>query len=200
VINRFLLHVAACATALMVFPATGAAQTPAASFDALRGVVRNGDHMIVTESDGRRTSGTVMNVTPSSLDLKVDTCRIGIRILCRSALHSVSASATISITRIDSPREGGLIGLAAGFASSYLLVCNNNYFSDNYPRDGSCASAVILVALPMGGLGAVIGAFIDSRRNETVYRASAPALGGVTVSLSPVLTGNGTGALLTVQF
>jgi hypothetical protein len=52
----------------------------------------------------------------------------------------------------------------------------------------------------MGRLEAVIGAFIDSRRNETVYRASAQALGGVTVSLSPMLIGHRTGALLTVQF
>lgn len=192
--SRILLHVAACATALMLFPANGGAQTAATSFDDLRGVLQDGDELAVTGSDGRRTWGKLVTVTPASVDIEVETCRF--LLWCHGASQSFSVTAVTTVARIDSPGEGRAIGFIAGFASFALWACSRDYSGES----AGCEDFLLYFGPLAGLLGGHIGGLIDWKFNATVYRSNTPAIGGVTLSLSPLLTLRATGALLNLRF
>jgi hypothetical protein len=189
--NRILWHVTGCATALMLFPTSSGAQTPAASFDELRGVLQDGDEVFVTGADGRRTQGKLLTVTPSSLELAVKKRRL--LFLLQEVQQSFANTDVTTVQRLDSGREGAGIGFAAVFIPILIVGC-----IEDDPVLG-CGGAAIGGAL-WGLVGAVIGRAIDRMHNATVYRAGTPASGGTTVSLSPLLTPRATGALLNVRF
>jgi len=190
--NRMLRHVAACAAALVLYSTGSGAQTPATSFVELRGLLRDGDEVVVTDSEGRRSQGRLLTVTPSSLDLVVETSRF--LVLRQRTQQRFSDAAVTTIQRMDSRREGALIGLAVGFFSTGFAACGTNWGSVD------CSYALIFFSAPVGMLSALLGGEIDRMRNATVYRAGTLAPSGATVSLSPFLTPRATGALLNVRF
>jgi len=187
--NRILWHVAACASALMLFPTIGGAQIPAASFDELRAVLKDGDQVFLTDSDGRRTRGRLVTVTSSSLDLMVEESRF--LFLTRRVPRTFSDTAVTRVARIDSQLNGALIGLAAGSLPVMSAGC---------AFDPDWCGYYVLFSMPTGAAGMVIGALVDGMRNATVYRGGTPANRGATVSLSPLLTRRATGAFLNVRF
>ena len=191
VTNRISWHVTAFVTALMLFPTGSGAQTPATSFDGLRGLLQLGNDVVVTDSNGRRTRGRVVIVTASSLDLAVDTRRF--LFLRQRTQQSFADTVVTMVTRVDSRKEGAIIGFAAGFVPIMLAPC------DSRDDGGYCFFAKVTFGPMFGALGAAIGAFIDGRLNKTVYRAGAP-VAPVTITLSPLLSTKTTGASLSLRF
>jgi hypothetical protein len=194
--NRILWHLALSATALTLFPTGSGAQTPATkqpavTFDELRGVLRSGDHVFVTDSNGRRTEGKVVAVTSSSLDLTVKQRRF--LFLEQDVDRVLVDTAVTTVQRIDSRLEGAYVGFAAVFFPLMVAGCD----ADEPPF--GCEGAVIGAAA-FGVLGSVIGAAIDGVINTTVYRAGPAQSGGATVTLSPLLSGGTKGARFGVRF
>lgn len=190
--NRMVRHVAVCAAALMLCPISSGAQTLATSFVELRGLLQDGDEVVVTGSDGRRSQGRLLTVTPSSLYLLVETPKF--LVLVRRTQQMFSENAVTRVQRMDSRWEGALIGLSVGFVSFSLAACGSDWGSVD------CSYALIFFSAPLGVLSAFLGGEIDRMRNQTVYRAGTLAPDGATVSLSPFFTRRATGALLNVRF
>jgi hypothetical protein len=188
--NRILWHITACVTALTLFPTSSRAQSPATTFDELRLVVKDGNDVVVTDSNGRRTRGRVATVGASSLDLAVEKPRF--LILREHSHQGFTDSAVRTVTRIDSRREGAFIGFLAGFVSVVVAGCNSGDALE-------CDYARILGGPIFGGLGAAIGMLIDGSINEVVYRSDA-RVGPVTITLSPALTTKSAGASLNLRF
>jgi hypothetical protein len=187
--NRLFWHVAGCATALMLCPTSSGAQTPAASFHELRAIVKDGDQVLLTDSNGRLTRGRLITIAPSSLGLMVEEPRF--LFLTRRMPQTFSDSDVTTVARIDSRWNGALIGFAVGFRPGWPLPCDSGLY---------CELGTAFVAPALGVLGAVSGFVLDGTINQTVYRGTSPASGGATLSLSPVLTRRSTGALLNIEF
>jgi hypothetical protein len=189
--NHIRWGVAACATALILFPIDSGAQTPATSFDELSAVLQAGEDMYVTGIDGRRTRGTLLTVTPTALELTVKQPRF--LVWHREVQQRFANTDVATVQRKDSGREGATIGFAAVFIPVAFVGCINE---DPYL---GCEGAV-LGGFFIGLFGAAIGGVIDGMFNATVYRTAPQPPGPVTVSLLPLLTRKATGALLNVRF
>lgn len=189
--NQILRHLTACVTALMLFPTSSGAQSPATTFDELRLVLHDGNDVVVTDSNGRRTRGKLVSVTTSSLDLVVERPRF--LILRERSNQSFTDTVVTTVTRIDSRREGVIVGFFAGFVPVMHVPC------DSRDDGGSCAFAKIAYGPVCGVLGAAIGMVIDGSINKVVYRTGAPVR-PVTITLSPLLNAKTTGASLSLRF
>ena len=186
--NRILWSIVSCVTALMVFPTSSGAQSPATTFDELRLLVKDGNEVVVTDSNGRRTRGKVATVTASSLDLAV--VRPKFLILREHSQRTFTDTTLTTVTRIDSRWEGGVIGLLAGVVPVAVGWCHLG--------DVECHYAIL--GAPVAGLlGATIGMLIDGSINKVVYRTTAPVR-PVSITLSPLLKVNGAGASLKFRF
>jgi hypothetical protein len=189
--NRYLWSVTACATVLILFPASSGAQAPATSFDGLRLVVQDGSEVVLTNSDGRRIRGKLVSVTTSSLALVVERPRF---LILRERLHqSFTEAAVTTVTRIDSRWEGAIIGFLAGFVPVVLPPCPSN------DVDG-CGLVKVVLGPLAGALGAAIGVAIDGSINTIVYRNGNPSVGGATITLSPLINTKTAGASLRLRF
>ena len=129
--NQILRHLTACVTALMLFPTSSGAQSPATTFDELRLVLHDGNDVVVTDSNGRRTRGKLVSVTTSSLDLVVERPRF--LILRERSNQSFTDTVVTTVTRIASGGEGLMIVF---FLRLFLLII---LLSDNRRDDGGFA-------------------------------------------------------------
>lgn len=167
----------------LMVPVNSCAQIPATSFDELSRILRSGQEVTVTSTDGHRSRGKVGTLTASTLVLEPPR-KLFRR---RGPRQSIAESSVTTVTRVDSPWEGMLVGLAAGVVS---VAIAGNALPDPY------FSPLLIVGAGMG-----IGGAIDLTRNKIVYRVAAPrAVGGATLSLAPVINSNAKGVLLHFQF
>ncbi len=195
--NRIVWHIAACVTALTLFPTTSGAQSSATTFDELRLAVKDGDQVVVTDSDGRRTRGKIAKVTASSLDLAIE--RSKFVILREHSQRTFTDTDVTRVTRIDSMWQGGVIGSLVGFVSG--VVGPIPRCSGTRRNDIACDPLFrLIVAGPVFGLvGAAIGIGIDGSINKVVYRGD-PQVHPVTITVSPLLKPKSAGASLRLGF
>ncbi len=195
--NRPASHVAAVTIALLLCASSGWAQVPASSFEELRGLVDDGDEVIVVRADGLHMQGKLVTLTPSAVNLVVDERRF--LVFSREVPQELSEAEVTTVTRIDSRSEGGYIGFAIGFglAASGCLADD----ADAEPFSGTptitCATQILLGGPIFGSLGALIGRFIDGTINAAVYQAETPRK---PVSITPMVVPKGAGALVSVRF
>ena len=138
------------------------------SFDRLALLVNQGDTITVTDADGRRLHGQILDLSPSTLTLQTGAIR-----------HELDGS-EVSVVRgreRDPLRNGALIGFAVG--AGYVVSLAVRYRIDD--------PAMVYFAFLMGGAGAGIGVGLDSLHEDSrvIYRA-APSDRRLTVS--PVLS------------
>jgi hypothetical protein len=175
--------------ALVLTPAAAWAQPPAETFSDLPRVLDVGRKVVVTDTDGRKAKGNVVEITPTTMTLLT-------RDEWGMERRQVFADSGISaINRTDSVWNGLLIGLGAGIVGAELFVrnvCGPRGYDDEC---SAIATGVGVVTFIPGGL--VVGGLIDKfTGNDLLYRAMprrarmtiAPAVGprsgGVTFSLS----------------
>ena len=158
-------------------PSAAHAQSPAASFDDLRRLLKNGQTIVVTDTSGHRVKGTLRDVTTSPPSLAI----------AAPVPQTFAADAIAEIRTTDRVWNGALIG--AGIGSALALW---DYAIDpSEPGNGP----IFMFAI---GTGAAIGAGIDALRSgRVVYRAGARAR---TLAITPIATRRLRGVQLSVRF
>jgi len=150
--------------ALLIFCGTASAQTSA---NDLRGQVKEGQKVAVTDEQGRELRGRIVNVTTDSLTLARGDRR-----------EAVQYDQIVKIDRVDDLRNGALIGLGVGLALFALdaVVSSENGITLNP------AGYVVIGAL-YGGLGAGAGAGLDALigGNRSIYQRGR----STRISLAP---------------
>lgn len=160
------------------------AQGIATSFNELRLLVRPGDTLQITSTEGREVTGKLVDLSPGVLAMRVGKGREEWR---------EGDVATIRQRRGDSLANGALWGLGIGGGSVLALGI---YAAAS---DEASAGEVAAVTALYGGIGAGIGVGVDaliSKRVVIFERRSASASFGV----APILSPGRKGALLTIGF
>ena len=167
---------------LLIAAATpsASAQT-ASSFEQLVLLVKSGDRVTVTDSAGREHSGKIIDLSPSTLALRI-----------HGARHNFRAESvrTISQRRPDSLRQGALIGLAAGAITALAL-----YFPlEDWSASGKAASLGLFAAAGTG-VGVGIDALISPRK--VIFRSRAAAR---RLTVAPLLGSKRQGLAVSIGF
>jgi hypothetical protein len=157
---------------LALFPCAAQAQTPAHSFEELQHSLRIGQNVVVTADNGRKTTGTVRDVLPSSIT-------VGTSVFPESAVRE--------LRRADRLWNGALIGAAIGTG-----LATWDYAVD--PSEPGNA-AIFSVAIVLGG---GIGAGIDALVKGKVLYQSPPQK--ATVAVMPLFSKSQRGAIVAVRF
>jgi hypothetical protein len=157
---------------LALLPCAAQAQTPAHSFEELQHSVRIGQHVVVTADNGRKTTGTVRDVSPSSIT-------VGTSVFPESAVRE--------LRRADRLWNGALIGAAIGTGLATW----------DYAVDPSEPGNAVIFTVAIG-LGSAIGAAIDGfAKGKVLYRSP---LQKVAVAVVPLVGKGKRGALVAVRF
>ena len=168
----------ACFGLLLTLPAAGNAQELAGSFEQLRVLVKPGDTVRVTDGAGEDVRGTITDLSPSSLALRVGGTRRTFLETNITAIHQ---------RRNDSLANGAKWGFIVGAS---LGVLGGIAIAREYENGGGGAFIPIL-GLVYGSIGAGAGAGIDAMNpsEQPIYtRRGAPKL-GVRPRLAPGHTG-----------
>ena len=167
---------------LLIAAATpsASAQT-ASSFEQLVLLVESGDRVTVTDSAGREQTGKIIDLSPSTLALRIDGARHDFR---------AESVRTIRQWRPDSLRQGALIGLAAGAITAMALTFPHGDFS------GSGKAAFLgLFAAAGTGMGVGIDALIPTRK--VIFRSPAATR---RLTVAPLLASNRQGLAVSIGF
>jgi hypothetical protein len=163
------------------------AQEVAGTFDQLRVLVKPGDKITVADDTGREMSGTIAELSPTSLALLVDGRR-----------HDVQATSvdTIRQRRSDPLANGAKwgLGIGAGLGLAAGLALSSEY------DEGTDGAFVAFATLIYGGLGAAVGVGVDAliSGNQIIYaRRTTPS---ARFRVRPVLTSARMGALVMIGF
>jgi hypothetical protein len=168
--------------------ATAAAQEVAGSFDQLRVLVKPGDRITVTDDSGREMTGTIADLSSSSLGLLVGRER---RDLPAGQVD------TIRQRRSDTLANGAKWGFGIGAGLGLLggLAVASEY------EDGDGGAAVVVAAtLVYGGLGAGIGVGVDALISSSQVIYARRAASSSRVSVAPLLTRRRQGVVLSLGF
>jgi len=138
-----------------LIPAAGSAQEPeadpAATFSDLALRLPAQSFVIVTDQQGRRTTGRLIGIERDALSIRTD----------RALSFRQSEVQQVQRKIPDRVLDGGLIGFAIGMAAP-LIVCTS--ISDSSETAGCALGSVAFGGLP----GFAIGALIDRARARTV--------------------------------
>lgn len=155
------------------------AQGAAPSLDDLTraGGLRPGDGVYVTGDEGGRIKGNLIDLSSA-----------GVSLTDGRMTWTLAATAVRRIERADSLKNGMWIGAGLAFAGA---VANCHLVEAR--RSGYCYGTVYLLPVYVS-LGVGLGALIDAKLREELYKTPGPA----EVRLSPMLTPGGAGALMSV--
>ena len=164
--------------------ATAGAQGIANSFTELRLLVRPGDTVTVAGPTGGEVTGKIAELSPSLLALVVKGQRRDLR---------ESEVTTIRQRRSDSLQNGALAGLCIGAGLPAALFV----LSGAHDVDGGMAALATLI---YGGVGAGIGAGVDALivTRQVIYERRSDL--GARLHISPILTAERKGALVSIRF
>jgi len=185
--RRHLLWMFVVLVLLHAGHATVDAQEIAGTFDQLRVLVRPGDTITIADDGGREMTGTLAELSSSSLSLMVGRQRRDLQ---------ASDIDTIRQRRSDSLANGAKwgLGIGAGLGLAAGLALSSGYDNDD---DGAL---VAFGALIYGGLGAAIGVGVDAliSGNQVIYaRRGAPS---ARLTVRPQLTRERLGATVVIGF
>lgn len=173
---------------LLVFtltPSPARAQQAVTSFDALRGLVKSGDTITVSDKAGIEATGRVEDLTSSVLVLRVGT---------ESRRFTEPDVSRIRQRRADSLVNGTLIGAAVG--AGLGVIGASSCGGDPYLCTEAAGASIALGA----GLGAGIGVAVDAALRSTRVVYERPETRAVTLHVAPVLGRRRVGAALSLVY
>ena len=179
---RVLVVMVSCLVVLAA-TATVEAQGIANSFTELRLLVRPGDTVSVTDTTGREVTGKIAELSPSSLALVVSGRRRDLR--------EVDVT-TIRQRRGDSLQNGALIGMCIGGGLVLAAVAAAD--------DADLGGWGVAMTVTYAGIGAGVGAGVDALivTRQVIYEQ--PPAQGARLRISPILTAERKGALVSIRF
>ena len=158
------------------------------SFEQLQLLVKPGDKIDVTGTDGITTKGKIESLTPSTL-----------RITTKSGIRDFSQKEAFEIKqkRGDPLGNGAVIGAVSG-GTFAALVIGVSCASEGCDGDGGLIAGAIALYT---GFGAAIGVGIDALipHRYTIYKQPAQSLLR-SVRLAPVISSARKGAVLRFSF
>ena len=152
--------------AVLALSTVGWAQ-PADTFDRLAAKLKEGQGIEVIDAQGRRTSGDVVRVSPSSLTVRTLTIVSGGKVL--TDVETFSPTAVRTVRRRDPLWNGGLIGAVVGAGVGALMVANCSNFCFTGP-------AIALTA----GVGSAIGFVADGFYKPALYSRRQTSVAAIT--------------------
>ena len=181
-VARRLIVCAWIAWLVAVSPAR--AQQVASSFDELRGLVGPGEIVHVTNANGTKSKGRVVELTGSSLDVVGSDHEV-----LRFSEHDVN---NILAERRDSIWNGPLIGLAAGAGAGLIIELGAKTEYQSFNGGG---------AIGLGTVGFLIGLSIDALNREKVMVYVHPRdPRSASLRIAPFLSKSGTGLQVSIGF
>ena len=192
------LALVAVVAASITMPSLSAAQeppeAPATAFHQLPLLVNLGDRITVTDDTGRELQGELIDLSPSALSVLVDdktACANGWRCIAHTRYDLQETDITgITQRHPDSLKDGALWGLMSGAAliSVHMLNLGLGFEPLDLPVIGA-----------YGGIGAAIGAIVDSTRVgwRVVYDTRGSSR---RVSVAPLLSRDRTGVAVSLGF
>lgn len=161
------------------------AQEIAGSFDQLRVLVKPGDKITVTDDAGREVTGSIAELSPSSLALVAGGQR--------RSLQATDIN-TIRQRRSDSLANGAKWGFGVGAGLGLLagLAMAEAY------GESDAGAMVVIGALVYGGIGAGIGVGVDAMNsaNQVIYARRTTS--AARVSLAPLVSHQRRGVFVSV--
>lgn len=173
------------------------AQTEASSFKALQGIVEPGQMVVITDHEGRETTGIVSDLSDSALTLALGNATTS-ALDSRSPTRIFSEDGTYLIRRTDSLRDGTLRGMGVGIAAmaAMALSCGRYEFAE---EQGPCTAFAVTNGAMWVVFGTLIGRAIDrAAGNEPLYRR--PHRASSRVVLSPAISTTGFRLKITVPY
>ena len=161
------------------------------SFTQLQVIVKLGDTITITDSTGRKTEGSILTLSSSTLVLLTEGRRRELQ------EHDVAA---ISQRRADSLKNGALWGLGAGAASGFIISGVGSAAASIWagPDARVPVGPVLAGTVLMAGMGTGIGMAVDAliKRDRLIYSRSSTA---VTVGIAPFMVSGRKGILLALH-
>lgn len=167
-----VIRIALLSTCLWLASAVAAqAQTAVTSFEKLPEVLKTGTRVFVTDETGAQTKGKVTALSPASMQLLTGMFQ-------RTVVFP--SDRVIRVSRLDSRRNGFLIGAAIGAVPGIILGSLFNEYCYN-EGGGHCPVVIAFAGGATGLLGGWIGFGIDGAINgQTLVYARAPKPPGLS--------------------
>lgn len=162
----------------MGLPGAAVAQDATASLDELlrTGTLQTGRGVYVTDAAGRRLKGRLGDVSATSVVIRQG-----------GQAWTIAGAEVHRIELQDSLRNGIAYGMAT-VAVPMAAGC-----AATGRRPGEC-TFVVLAALPLVGIGGLVGGVVDALRHRTVYRND----NAVQASVAPILAKRTLGARMAI--
>jgi hypothetical protein len=178
---------------LLLMLASGGCATrrPTQSFEELQHRLRPGHTVYVIDTAGRETRGKVVEVSSSTLMLRVN-----------AAPLRIDSASVRQVQRYGDPLwNGALIGMGLGLPG--LLIADPTYQSCDADPQKLCADSQIgqrVAALAvMGGLGAAVDALMRGRHQ--IYLAPGASVeNGARLVVSPIVSARFSGLFVSLAF
>ena len=171
-----------CSLLMAVAPRVQA-QEVATSFDQLRVLVKPGDTVTVTDTSGRVISGKIAELSSSSIGILVGGNR--------SDLVDGDVR-TISQRRHGNLATGAKWGFGIGAALGLLGGLGSNC--------AHCGGLILVSSAAIGGIGSCIGVGISASTTHQHVIYAKPGTGSVKLTVSPLVTRNRQGMIVSFGF
>jgi hypothetical protein len=161
------------------------ASSIASSFEMLQAIVRTGDTLLVRDANGRKIKGTLRGLSGGSLDL----------LEWNNGQRRRFPEVDVREIEIECPDplwNGALIG-----AVSAMVVLLPGFWASG---SGEKPGVVVASFAAYGAFGAAVGAFIDSKKRDTITIYSAPAQRASRLQIAPLLSKSRAGVQIAVRF
>ena len=171
-------------------PGIALAQDAGASFDSISARIRPGARLIVTTESGERITGSLVNVSATSLVMTSGRDR-----------REIAPATTRTIVHRDPTVWSVLLGAAGGFAAGWAVAASEcrlltlpEIFDDCSDSGSFTAAKTAVFVLPVAG--AAIGWALDASRNATIFQRGSPT----TVALAPAVARRAASIRVTLRF
>ena len=171
------------ALAAIAVPAAAGAQTPVDSFERLQHVLKVGQSVVVTDSTGHRTKGTVQDLSATSLAILAPGAR------------TFAPSSVLMIRRADTRHKWTLIGLGAGAAIGTVGVVST------LQRNSDAVYFWVYIGVWLSpAAGATAGAIADHQIGSRPIFLAPSGAGAGKVSVSPLFAKRAAGLSVSFRF
>jgi hypothetical protein len=162
------------------------AQDAGVDVGQLRGQIRSGDTVYVTDRDGRETRTPLRDAGAAEVE----------RLLMRISDRAQDVT-RIEVERSDSPWNGTLLGLAVA-GTPWLIVCALNDWC--YYNEYGAENLLRTTALTTAAIGAGVGALWDLSVKQKLVLYARPRGTTVKIDAGPELSRTGAAIRLTATF